>query len=107
VVSDTVRIRILADPRAASIRYSSAYSVDSSVFYAESVLIALAVARTASAVDPPLMDGIRLAVIPGGEGDIGLRVTVINGSSLAAWAEGAISDQEFIDAWTVAAATKE
>jgi hypothetical protein len=91
----------------ASIRYSSAYSIDSSVFHAESVLITLVVARTVGAVDPPVTGGMRLAVIPGGEGEIGLRVTVVDGATLAAWADGSISDQEFIEEWTVAAATRE
>jgi hypothetical protein len=107
VASDTLRIRILEDPRVASIRYASAYSVDSNVFHAETVLIALVVARIVGAVDPPVTDGLRLAVIPAGGGDIGLRVTVIEGSNLAAWVAGSISDQEFIDEWTVAAVTRE
>ncbi|MGD2143131.1 MAG: hypothetical protein PVF54_01490 [Anaerolineae bacterium] len=107
VASDTVRVEMLTDPRAARIRYSSSYSVDSSVFRAESMLITLEVARIVAAVDPPVTEGIRLAVVPGGEGDIGLLVTVIEGPSLEAWVDGSLSDGEFVGQWTVVAATRE
>jgi hypothetical protein len=38
---------------------------------------------------------------------VGLRVTVVDGPTLEAWADGSISDQEFVDAWTVGAVTTE
>jgi hypothetical protein len=91
----------------ASIRYASSYSVDSRVFQAETVLIALAVARAVARLDPPVTDGMRLGVIPAGRGNVGLRVTVIESSSLDAWRDGSISDQEFVGQWTVVALTRE
>jgi hypothetical protein len=71
------------------------------------VLIALAAARVLVRVQPPIDGGIRLAVIPGGESVVGLRVTVIDGSILEAWTNGSISDQEFVDLWMVGTVTRE
>jgi hypothetical protein len=107
VALHTVRTTIAGDPRWASIRYSSSYAVEGRVFQAQTVLVALAVARVMAQVHPPIDGGIRLAVIPGGESDVGLRVTVVDGSTLGAWADGSISDQEFVDAWTVGTVTTE
>ena len=98
VALHTVRITIGGEPRWASVRYSSTYAVEGRVFQAQTVLVALAVARVMAQVHPPIDGGIRLAVIPGGESDVGLRVTVVDGSTLGAWADGSISDQEFVDA---------
>jgi len=92
----TIRITISGDPRSASIRYSSSYAVDSRAFQPQTVLVALAAARVLVRIQPPVNGGIRLAVIPGGESDVGLRVTAIDGSSLEAWANGSITDQEFV-----------
>jgi len=50
---------------------------------------------------------MHLAVVPAGESDVGLRVTVIDRSSLQAWADGSITDQEFVGHWTVWSATRE
>lgn len=103
----TLRIKIEADPRWANIRYSSSYTVDSRAFQPQTVLVALTAARVLVRVQPPIDGGIRLAVIPGGESEVGLRVTVIDGSSLEAWANGFISDQEFVDQWIVGTVTRE
>lgn len=107
VAPGTLRIVVAEEPRIASIRYVSSYPIDSRVFQAESVLIALAVARTVTRIEPLITDGIRLSVIPGGDSDVGLRVTAIEHSSLEAWSQGAISDQEFVSQWTIGAVTKE
>jgi hypothetical protein len=107
VALHTVRITIGGEPRWASVRYSSSYAVEGRVFQAQTVLVALAVARVMTRVHPPIDGGIRLAVIPGGESDVGLRVTVVDGPTLEAWANGSISDQEFVDAWTVGTVTTE
>jgi hypothetical protein len=107
VALHTVRVTIGGEPRWASIRYSSSYAVEGRVFQAQTVLVALAVARVMTQVHPPIDGGIRLAVIPGGESDVGLRVTVVDGSTLEAWANGSISDQEFVAAWTVGTVTTE
>ena len=107
VAPHTLRITIGGEPRSASIRYSSSYDVNSKVFQAQTVLVALAVARATSRVQPPLNGGIRLAVIPAGEGEVGLKVTIIDWASLEAWASGSISDQEFVGAWTVGTVTTE
>ena len=107
VALNTLRVAIGGEPRWATIRYSSSYAVDGSVFKSQTVLVALAVARVMIRVDPPINGGIRLAAIPGGESEVGLRVTIIDASSLEAWAKGSISDQEFVGQWTVGAVTRE
>ena len=107
VTLHTVRITIGGEPRWASVRYASSYAVEGRVFQAQTVLVALAVARVMAQVHPPIDGGIRLAVIPGGESEVGLRVTAVDGPTLETWADGSISDQEFVDAWTVGAVTTE
>jgi hypothetical protein len=103
----TLRITIAGEPRSVSIRYSSSYDARGSAFQAQTVLVALATARVLVRVQPPIDGGIRLAVIPGGESEVGLRVTVIDGSSLVAWANGSISDQDFVGQWMVWTVTRE
>ncbi len=107
VAPDTLRITIRGEPRSASIRYSSSYDVDSSVFQAQTTLVALAAARAMTRVQPPINGGMRLAVIPTGESEVGLRVIIIDWSSLEAWANGSISDQEFVSQWSVGTVTRE
>ena len=107
VAPDTLRITIRGEPRSASIRYSSPYTVDSSVFRVQVTLIALAAARVMVRVQPPIDGGMRLAVMPGEESEVGLRVIIIDGSSLEAWANGFISDQEFVSQWTEGTITRE
>ena len=103
----TLRITIAGDPRSVSIRYLSPYDIEGSVFKVQSVLIGLSVARVAVRLQPPLTGGIRLAVIPSVESEVGLKVTFITGSSLEAWAVGSITDQEFVSQWTVGTVTRE
>ena len=107
VALHTLRITIAGEPRWASIRYSSSYPVDGRVFQPQTVLVALAVARVMARVHPPINGGIRLAVMPGGESEVGLRVIIIDGASLEAWASGSISDQEFVGEWTGGSVTRE
>ena len=107
VAPHTLRITIGGEPRSASIRYSSSYTVDSSVFQAQTTLVALAAARAMVRVQPSINGGMRLAVIPAGESEVGLRVIVIDWSSLGAWANGSISDQEFVSQWTEGSITRE
>jgi len=74
-----LRVTIAGEPRSASIRYSSSYTVDSSVFRAQTVLVALAAAQAMARVQPPINGGMRLAVMPGGESEeVGLRVIIID-----------------------------
>ena len=107
VAPDTLRITIKGAPRSASIRYSSSYDVDSSVLQVQTTLVALAAARAMARVQPPITGGMRLAVIPAGEGEVGLRVIVIDWASLEAWASGSISDQEFVSQWSEGTITRE
>jgi len=107
VATQTLRVTIAGEPRSVSIRYSSTYNLDSRVFKAQTALVNLAVARVVVLVRPPIDGGIRLAVIPAGHSEVGLRVTIIDGASLAAWSEGDISDQEFVGQWTVGDVTRE
>jgi len=107
VAPDTLRITIRGKLRSASIRYSSPYDVDSSVFQVQTTLVALAAARAMARVQPPLNGGMRLAVMPAGESEVGLRVIAIDWASLEAWANGSISDQEFVSQWTEGIITRE
>jgi len=107
VALHTVRIAMAEEPRRVSIRYSSSYDVDSRVFQAQTVLVALAAARAMARVDPPISGGMRVAVMPVGESNIGLRVTMVDGPDLEAWANGSISDQEFVRRWSVGIVTRE
>jgi hypothetical protein len=106
VAPDTLRITIRGEPRSASIRYSSTYDVDGSVFQAQTILVTLAAARAMARVQPPLNGGMRLAVMPVGESEVGLRVIAIDWASLEAWANGSISDQEFVSQWTEGIVTR-
>jgi hypothetical protein len=81
--------------------------VDGNAFQAQRVLIALAVSRVMTRVQPPLDGGVRISVLPDEEGEAGLIVTVIEGSSLQAWANGSISDQGFVSQWAVGTVTRE
>jgi hypothetical protein len=107
VAPHAARIAIGGEPRWASVRYTSSYDTRGRAFQAQTILIALAVARVAIRVRPPLDGGVRLAVIPGEASEVGMRITTIGGESLAAWAHGMLSDQEFVRQWTVWTATKE
>ena len=101
VAPSSLRINLHQEPRQVSIRYSSPYPVDSSLFQAQTVLIPLSAARVLVRIQPPLDGGIRVAVIPGGETEVGLRVTLIEGSILETWADGSITDQEFVGQWVM------
>ena len=107
VAPHTLRVTIAGEPRTATIRYSSSYTVDSSVFKAQTTLVALAAARAMARVQPPINGGMRLAVIPAGESEVGLRVIIIDWASLEAWASGTISDQEFVSQWSEGTITRE
>jgi len=71
------------------------------------MFVVLTAAEAMARVQPPIKGGMRLAVVPGGEGEVGLRVTFIDWPSLEAWANGSISDQEFMSQWTKGAVTRE
>lgn len=107
VASDTVRITTRDESRRLSIRYSSTLRVDDRVFEPQTVLIALAVARITARVDPPMSGGIHLGVIPGGDGEVGMRVTIIEGAVLQAWSNNSIGDREFVSQWIVGSVTRE
>jgi len=103
----TVRITIAGKPRSASIRYASSYVFGSKIFRIQTTIVGLNAARTLIRVQPPLKGGIRLSIIPAGEDMVGLRVIVIDWPLLEAWANGHISDQEFVNQWTVGDVTRE
>jgi hypothetical protein len=103
----TVRIRIGGEPRLATVRYSSSYAIDGRAFQPQRMLIALAVAQVVAEVHPPVSGGVRLSVIPGGRSDVGLVVTVIDGSSLERWSSRSTTDREFVNEWTVWNVTRE
>jgi hypothetical protein len=104
---DTVRIRIGGQPRRASVRYTSAYLPDRSEFRAQMMLITLATATAILRVDPPIDGGLDVAVLPSEQGEVGLLVATIDRTTLDAWASGILSDQEFVAAWQLGAATRQ
>ena len=107
VASHTLKIRIAGEPRWVFIRYSSSYAVESRAFQAQTVVVTLAAARAMARVHPLINGGMRLAAMPGGESDVGLKVIIIDGPSLEAWANDSISDREFVSEWTVGTITEE
>jgi hypothetical protein len=104
---DTVRVSIGRAPGRVSIRYATTYDIDGRAFEPQRVLIALAVARVAAQLEPAVDKGIHLAALPLGEDSVGLRVTTISGSDLRAWAEGSLSDPEFVATWTTGTVTRD
>ena len=105
-VPGTERITITSDPRFASLRFESSFPPQEPMFEVQKNLITINAARVLARLTPQLENGIRLAVIPGGEGDVGLIVTVIDGDSFWAWANGIITDQEFVSRWSTGGATR-
>lgn len=104
---DTLRISIKGEPRCLSIRYASPHKVDGDVFRAQSTLISLAAAQLALRIQPPIDGGIRVSVIPEEDGEVGLRVIIIDNFSLQPWARGEISDREFTNEWMIATVPRE
>jgi hypothetical protein len=104
---DTLRITIKEDPRIASIRYTSPYNFGSTVYRAQTVIIGLLTARAILRVDPPVDGGIQISIVVVGDKEVGLHVMAVSASSLQAWAEGSLSDEDFVREWTVGVVTKE
>jgi hypothetical protein len=102
-----VRIRIGGRPRRASIRYTSTYLPDRSEFRAQMTLITLAAASAVLRVDPPLEGGLDVSVLPGEGEEVGLLVVAIDRDTLDAWANGDLSDQEFVAAWQLGVVPRE
>jgi len=107
VAAHKARIVIGENPRRVLVRYSSSLGVDSRAFQPQTVLIALAVARAMVRVYPPIDGGIRLAIMPTGASNVGLKVVIIEQPHLQAWSEGLISDPEFVSRWRMFDITKE
>lgn len=103
----TVRLAIKKDSRTVSVRYNSAYHPDSAVYRAQTLLIALAVSRVALRVEPPLEGGVQVSIIPELDDEIGLKVILIDWTSLTAWAEGMLSEEGFVAAWAVGSIPRE
>ena len=107
VALGTARVAVKGEPRAVSVRYASAYKLDSDVFKAQTVLVALAVSRAVLRIEPPIEGGINLSILPSEGGQVGLRVIAIGGPALEEWASGSLSDEQFVDEWTVGNVTTE
>jgi hypothetical protein len=107
VALGTARVTVKGEPRGVWVRYATAYDPDSAVFKAQTILVALAVSRAVLRVEPPIEGGINLAILPSEEGEVGLWVIAIGGPALARWANGSLSDQEFVGEWTVGKVTTE
>ena len=107
VATDTLKITIAGEPRWVTIRYVSAYPSEGRAFQPQMVLAALDAATVLARVHPPINGGMRLAAIPRRSRNVGLEGIIIDAPSLAAWARGAMSDQELVSGWTGGAMTKE
>jgi hypothetical protein len=107
VMPETIRITVREDPRSASLRYTSTYDRNSKVFQVQTALVALVVSRVMLRIQPPLEAGLSVSVLPEGDGEVGLMVIVINQSSLDGWADGLLTEQEFVTEWEVGTIPKE
>jgi hypothetical protein len=58
VALGTARVIVKGEPRGVSVRYASAYDLDSDVFTAQTILVALTVSRAVLRVEPPIEGGI-------------------------------------------------
>ena len=58
-------------------------------------------------VEPMLTGGLSVGVTPAGDGEAGLYMTDIKGSTLRAWADGAMSEYAFVSSWEQWAVTSE
>jgi hypothetical protein len=96
---DTLEVEISRDRRRITISYETDYDSGSPQFRWQIITIGLTVARIIARVEPPISDGIRIAAMPTGREDIGLKLVVIKGDDIAAWSIGLLSDQVFISRW--------
>jgi hypothetical protein len=90
-----------------SVRYTSPYDWASSEYNAQAIISAMLISRAMLRVDPPIGGGLQVSIIPQGSAEVGLHVITITDSDLAAWADGSITDQEFVARWTNGIMTKE
>lgn len=107
VAPETVRVTIGGEPRQATIRYASQHGSAEEAFGIETLLVGLEVSRVLARVEPMLTGGLSLGVMPTGEGETGLYMTDINGSTLRAWADGAMPEHAFVSSWEQWAVTSE
>jgi hypothetical protein len=107
VALGTARVTVKGEPRGVSVRYTTAYKLNSAVFKAQTILVTLAISRAVLRVEPPIEGGITVAIVPGEEGEVGLWVITIGAPALARWADGSLSDQQFVGEWTVGIVTTE
>jgi hypothetical protein len=107
VALGTARVTLKGEPRAVSVRYATTYKLDSDVFTAQTILVALAVSRVVLRVEPPIEGGINLSILPSEGAQVGLLVIAIGGPALEQWANGSLSDQQFVGEWTVGNVTTE
>jgi hypothetical protein len=90
-----------------SVRYSSTYLPERSEFRAQMTLITLAAASAVLRIDPPIEGGLDVAVLPIEGEEVGLLVVAIDHDTLDAWANGTLSDQEFLAAWQMGVVPRE
>jgi hypothetical protein len=104
---ETVRISVAGEPRSVTVRYASALSTDQGVFDLQRILSTIAVARIAVRLEPPPAAGLSVGIIPAGDADVGLFLTLIDGETLARWTRGELNDVEFVRQWEMGAMTRE
>jgi hypothetical protein len=107
VDASTVRVSIKSENRMGSVRYTSPYDWASSEYNAQAIISAMLISRAMLRVVPPIGGGLQVSIIPQGSAEVGLHVITITDSDLAAWADGSITDQEFVARWTNGIMTKE
>jgi hypothetical protein len=105
--AETVRVSVTGEPRSVTVRYASPLSTEEGTFDIQRTLSTIAVARIAVRLEPPPAGGLSVGIIPAGETDVGLLLTLIDGEALAQWARGELNDVEFFGLWEVGAMTRE
>jgi hypothetical protein len=107
VTPEVIRVSITGEPRTVAVRFATTLSMDQTTLDYQRILSTMAVARIAVRLQPPPAGGISVSIIPAGQTDVGLLVTVVGGDALAEWARGELNDPEFYRRWKVGAMTRE
>jgi len=103
----SIRVTIKPESRTGAVRFTSSYDWTSSQYNAQATIATLLISRAMLRVKPPVDGGLQISIIPQGDEEVGLHVISIRGSSLQAWADGSLIDQEYVASWTIGVMTKE
>lgn len=107
VDDEATRLALGGDPLWLNVRYASQHVAESQYFGLQIVLVAMDAAHVAVRLRPPVDGGIKVAALPAGESEVGLKVILVYGHDLQRWADGELSEQEFVYEWEVGTVPKE